>query len=67
MRFSIKDFLPQMWPNPQFLVDLVTFIEEILDSELYFYAVKLLQSWKNNNFETLCNSDVIIFGYDSIN
>ena len=29
-------FLQQMWANPQFLVDLVTFTEEILNGKLYF-------------------------------
>ena len=28
-----------MWLNPQFSADLVTFIEEILNEELHFFAV----------------------------
>ena len=31
-----EGFLQQMWPSPQFPVDLVTFIEEILNEKLHF-------------------------------
>ena len=34
MKFSIEDFFNTMWP--QFLVDLVTFTEEILNGKLHF-------------------------------
>ena len=35
MKFSIKDFI-SMWPNLQFLPDLVTFTKEILNGKLHF-------------------------------
>ena len=35
MRFSIKGFLQQMWPNPLF-PDLVIFTEEIFNGKLHF-------------------------------
>ena len=36
MKFSIKDFFQQMWPNPQLPADFVTFTEEILIGKLHF-------------------------------
>ena len=52
-------FLQQMWANPQFLVDLVTFTEEILNGNgfcnpyvigkplLYFKSIWKKSAWKN--------------------
>ena len=34
--FSINDFFSKWWPNPQFLADWVTFIEDILKGNLHF-------------------------------
>ena len=45
-----------MWPNPQEIPDLVTFIEEILNGKLHFCAVKYaLQNlvFKRNGAHTL--------------
>ena len=36
MKFSIKDFLINMSPNPQVPADMVTFTEEILNGKLHF-------------------------------
>ena len=39
MKYSIKDFVKTMWPNPQFPADLVTFIKEILNVKLQWLIV----------------------------
>ena len=39
-----------MWPNPHFLVDLVTFTEEILNGKLHFFGsvdAPLTKNFKN--------------------
>ena len=36
IKFSIKDFCSKMWPNPQEIVDFVTFTKEILNGKLCF-------------------------------
>ena len=37
-----------MWPNPQFLADMVTFYEEILNGKLNFCAVCHVLGYKKN-------------------
>ena len=40
-----------MWPNPQKSVDLVTFIEKILDGKLHFLCIVIQYSAKIDYFK----------------
>ena len=76
MKFSIKNFFSEYYQNPQFLVDLVTFTEEILNlillySPCYSYKNRVYddrEGQRNNNNKwvqeslpkTICKIYVVI-------